>query len=56
MFKVEKTEYQNRTFRLPVPLIEKLGAVAQEKNISVNKLVILMCEYALENLESGNNE
>ena len=56
MFKIEKTEYQNRTFRLPVPLIEQLGTVAQEKNVSVNRLVILMCEYALKHLDDDESE
>lgn len=51
MLKIEKKEYQNRTFRLPVSLIEKLGRIAQDKNISVNQLVVILCEYGLENLE-----
>ena len=51
MLKIEKKEYQNRTFRLPVSLIERLGAVAQAKNMSVNNLVVTLCEYALDNLE-----
>lgn len=53
MLKIEKMQYQNRTFRLPVPLIEKLGQVAQDKNISVNKLVVILCEYGLENLDDS---
>ena len=43
MLKIEKKEYQNRTFRLPVSLIEKLGRIAQDKNISVNQLVVILC-------------
>ena len=53
MLKIEKKEYQNSTFRLPVSLIEKLGRIAQDKNISVNQLVVILCEYGLENLEDG---
>lgn len=51
--KIDKKEYQNRTFRLPVSLIEKLGSIAQEKNISVNQLVIILCEYGIENLDDS---
>ncbi|SCH18422.1 Uncharacterised protein [uncultured Clostridium sp.] len=53
MLKIDKNEYQNRTFRLPVSLIEKLGAIAQSKNISVNKLVIILCEYGIDNLDQS---
>ena len=53
MLKIEKKEYQNRTCRLLVSLIEKLGRIAQDKNISVNQLVVILCEYGLENLEDG---
>lgn len=55
MLKIEKKEYQNRTFRLPVSLIERLGAVAQAKNMSVNNLVVTLCEYALDNLEPDDD-
>lgn len=51
MLKIDKKEYQNRTFRLPISLIEKLGEIAQSKNISVNQLVVILCEYAIKNLE-----
>lgn len=53
MLKIEKREYQNKTFRLPVSLVEKLNQVAQDKNISVNKLVVILCEYGLENLDDS---
>ena len=51
MFNVKKTEYTNKTFRFPVELAEKLQTLAQEKNISFNKLVIQCCEYALDNID-----
>ena len=53
--KIDKREYQNRTFRLPVFLIEKLGSIAQEKNIFVNQHVIILCEYGIENLDDSEN-
>ncbi len=51
MFKVEKPEMTNKTFRLPVELIEKLSAVAQNKGVSLNNLVKQCCEYALKHLD-----
>lgn len=53
MLKIEKREYVNRTFRLPKSLVESLGQIAQEKNISVNQLVIMLCEYGIENLDKS---
>lgn len=51
MFRIEKPEYTNKTFRLPVPLVSELEKLAQAKDISVNQLVIQCCRYALDNLE-----
>lgn len=42
-FKIEREEYVNKTFRM-----EK---ICDKKNISLNKLVVLCVNYALENLE-----
>lgn len=56
MFRVKSdyVEYENKTFRMPTALIEQLSALAQRKNISLNKLVIQCCEYALENLDEND--
>ena len=51
MFKVKKIEYINKTFRLPLELVEKMEVLAQNGDVSLNNLVIQCCEYALENLE-----
>lgn len=51
MFKVTKPEYSNKTFRMPNDLIEELEKLAQEKQVSLNQLVIQCCKYALDNLE-----
>lgn len=51
MFRVEKTEYANKTFRLPVELIQKLERLAQDEQVSMNQLVIQCCNYALDHLE-----
>lgn len=50
MFEIKKTEYINKTFRIPIELIEKMEIVAQGKKVSLNNLVVQCCEYALENI------
>lgn len=55
-FKIEKEEYINKTFRLNKKLVEEMEKVADSKNISLNKLVVLCVEYALENLDTKEDE
>lgn len=50
MFKIEKIETVNKTFRIPVNLAQRLQQVAQEQEISMNNLVVQCCEYALNHL------
>lgn len=52
MFKIEKIETINKTFRIPVNLAQKLQQVAQEQEISMNNLVVQCCEYALNDLDT----
>ena len=48
MFVVKKnSEMINKTFRLPVDLVERLTEVAKAQDVSVNNLVQQCCEYAL---------
>lgn len=51
MFKIEKPEMINKTFRLPSELVERLLKEAQNNGVSLNNLVVQCCEYALKNLE-----
>lgn len=51
MFKIEKAEMINKTFRLPATLVHELQRIAQIENISLNNLVKQCCEYALKNLK-----
>ncbi len=51
MFEVEKPEIVNKTFRFPLELVQRLQQVAKKKGISLNKLIIQCCEYALNNLK-----
>lgn len=55
MFRLQRQEYINKTFRMPLALVEELQELAQSKNISLNQLVIKCCEYALDNLEDPDN-
>lgn len=53
-FRVEKTEYVNKTFRLPKDLVTELSVLAQQKNVSLNQLVIQCCRYSVNNLEDSD--
>ena len=56
MFKVKKSEHKNKTFRMPVDLLEKLETIAQEQGISLNNLVVQCCEYAVLNLDKQDKK
>ena len=51
MFKVDKIEMINKTFRLPLKLVQELQTIAQNKDVSLNNLVRQCCEYALKHLD-----
>ena len=51
MFKIEKPEMVNKTFRLPLELVERMQKIAQNEGVSLNNLVMQCCEYALKNLK-----
>ena len=51
MFKVKKTEMINKTFRLPLKLVQELQIIAQNKGVSLNNLVLQCCEYAIKHLD-----
>ncbi len=50
-FKIKKIETTNKTFRLPIELVQRLQVVAQNQGVSLNNLIVQCCEYALDNLE-----
>lgn len=49
MFEIKKeyVEYENKSLRLPKDLIEKVQVLANENDLSFNKVVIQCIEYAL---------
>ncbi len=53
MFELHKqsVEYENKSLRLPKELIEKVQLLADEYNMSFNKVVIECLEYALNNMK-----
>ena len=51
MFKIEKSYYINKTFRLTAELIGKLYTIAQHKEVSLNNLVKQALEYAIKHME-----
>lgn len=57
MFQLKKEyiEYENKSLRLPKDLIEKVQMLANENQMSFNKVVIQCIEYALDNTENNNS-
>ena len=53
MFKIEKPEMINKTFRLPKKLVDSLQKVAQNNGVSLNNLIEQCCEYALKHLDKN---
>lgn len=53
MFKLkcEGTEYENKSLRLPKDLIDTVQQLANDNNMSFNRVVIQCIEYAIDNLE-----
>jgi predicted HicB family RNase H-like nuclease len=56
MFKVNKPEMVNKTFRMPAELVERLTVLAQTQKVSLNNLVCQCCEYALDNLSDEQED
>ncbi len=58
MFRIKKDyiEYENKSLRLPVDLIEQVQSLATENDMSFNKVVIQCIEYALDNMASNTTD
>ena len=57
MWKIQKGyDYVTKTFRLPVEQVNELDKLAYENNLSLNQLVIQCLNFALENLDKGEND
>lgn len=55
MFEVQKEEYVNKTFRMPVELVKQLETIAQKEKVSLNNLIIQCCKYSLKNLKESDD-
>lgn len=54
MLKLKKethTDYQSKTYRLPIDLLLKIDELATKNNTSATKVVIQCLEYALEHID-----
>jgi len=46
----------NKTFRIPINIVEQLEYLAGVNNTSVNKVVIQCLQYALEHVQESEEE
>lgn len=51
--KQDYTEYENKSLRLPKILTDKVQYLANQNNLSFNKVVIQCIEFALDNLDES---
>jgi len=57
MFRIPKEDSTvSKTFRLPIKLMEEMEKLAQNNNISLNRLVKECLIYAMENIEKPNDK
>ena len=58
MFKIrrEPAEYESKSLRLPIEMIEKVQKLADANNISFNKVITQCVDYALDNLDDNKDE
>ena len=54
--KIEKEEHTNKTFRLNKKLVNQMEKICDTKGISFNKLVDICVRYAIENLETDDEQ
>ncbi len=54
MFEIKSgnIEYENKSLRLPKTLINQVQSLADENDISFNKLVIQCIEYSLSHMDN----
>ena len=48
----KKEECFNKTIRLPENVINKLEKISARENVSFNRIVLEMIEFALDNMEN----
>lgn len=57
MFQIKKeyTGYEYKSLRLPKDLIAEVQALANENNISFNKVIIQCIEYAINDMDKSDS-
>lgn len=57
MFKIQKGyDSTSKSFRIPDELLEQLEELAAKNKISLNQLVIQCLRYAIENLDTSEED
>ena len=56
MFQIEKPEKVNGAFFIANCGLERITKLSQEKDVSVNQIIIQCCEYALSHMEDCGAE
>ena len=54
--KPQKKQTENKTIRMPLPLIERIEKAIEGHDITFSRFVIQACEYALDNLKEENKD
>ena len=55
-FRIEKKEYVNKNIRFEKSFLEELERLAQMSNVSCNAFIIECCKYAIQNMDSSEEE
>lgn len=53
--KPNKKETENKTIRFPISLIDDIEKAIENQDVTFSRFVIQACEYALENLETNED-
>lgn len=53
--KPDRKETENKTIRFPLSVIERIDEVIVNQDVSFSSFVIQACEYALENMDTGEH-
>lgn len=53
--KPDKIETENKTIRFPLPLINRIESAIQGNNVTFSGFVLQACEYALDNMDTEEN-
>lgn len=53
--KTDRKETENKTIRFPLSVIERIDKVIVNRDVTFSSFVIQACEYALENMDTGEH-